>query len=96
MEDTSTENNQQQITSRFEWGKQKEAQSVKMLNAVYGKVVFWRKNIFLLPCVKPGKQYIEETTRLINSWIHNSPLQDVVFKEIKIMPNFRLQKPGRN
>ena len=34
MEDTLVENNQQQITSRLEWGKYKEAQFVKMLNAV--------------------------------------------------------------
>ena len=62
IEDTSVENNQQEITSRFEWGKYEEAQFVKMLNAVYNKVVFWRKNIFLLPSSKCGKQYIEETT----------------------------------
>ena len=40
MEDTSVENNQQQITSRFQWGKYEEAQFVKMLNTVYNKVVF--------------------------------------------------------
>ena len=34
MEDTSVENSQQQITSRLERGKYKEAQFVKMLNAV--------------------------------------------------------------
>ena len=81
MEDTSVENNQQQITSRFEWGKYKKAQFVKILNAVYVKVVFWRKNVLLFPSGKSGKQYIEEITRLINSWIHNSPLQDVAFKK---------------
>ena len=31
--------------------------------------------------VKSRKQYTEETTRLIESWIHNSPLQDVAFKK---------------
>ena len=96
MENTSVENNQQQITSRFKWGRYKEAQFVNMLNAVYDKVVFWRKNIFLLPSGKSGKQYIEETTRLINSWIQNLPLQDVAFKAIMVMPNVLLQKPARN
>ena len=47
MEETSVQNNQQQITSRLEWGKYEEAQFVKMLNAVYNKVVFWRKKYFL-------------------------------------------------
>ena len=79
MELTSVENRQQQITSRSEWGKYKEAQFVKVLNAVYDKLVFWKKNIFFPPYRKSGKQHIEETTRLSNSWIHNSPLQDVAF-----------------
>ena len=67
-----------------------------MLNTVYDKVVFWRKNIFLLPSGRFGKLYIEETTRLINSWTHNSPLQDVAVKAIMVMPNLLLQKPSRN
>ena len=52
--------------------------------------------MFLVPSGKSGKQCIEEKTRLINSWIHNSPLQDVAFKAIMIMPNFLLRKPARN
>ena len=86
MEDTSVENSEQQITSRFEWGKYKEAQLVKMLNGVYDKKVSCRKNIFFLPSGKSGN-------RLINSWIHNLPLQDVAFKAIMVVPNL---KPARN
>ena len=58
-----------------------------MLNGVYDKKVSCRKNIFFLPSGKSGKQYIEETSRFINSWIHNSPLQDVAFKAITVMMN---------
>ena len=64
-----------------------------MLNGVYDKKVSCRKNIFFLPSGKSGKQYIEETSRFINSWIHNSPLQDVAFKAIVVMSNL---KPARN
>ena len=66
---------------------------MKMLNGVYDKKVSCRKNIFFLPSGKSGKQYIEETSRFINSWIHNSPLQDVAFKAIVVMSNL---KPARN
>ena len=55
MEDKSIENNQEQIILKFEWGKYKESHDVKILNAVYDKVVFWRKNIFLLPSGESGK-----------------------------------------
>ena len=95
-ETTSINISQQQLTSRFEWGNYKEPEFVEMLNTVYDKVVFWRKNIFLLPSGRSGKLYIEETTRLINSWTHNSPLQDVVFKAIMVMPSILLRKPSRN
>ena len=33
---------------------------------------------------------------MIYSWIHNSPLHDVAFKAIMLIPNLLLQKPGRN
>ena len=94
-ETTSINISQQHLTSRFEWGNYKEPEFVKMLNTVYDKVVFWGKKIFLLPSGRSGKLYIEETTRLINSWTHNSPLQDVAFKAITVMPDLLLQKPSR-
>ena len=95
-ETTSINISQQHLTSRFEWGNYKKPEFVKMLNTVYDKVVFWRKNIFLLPSGRSGKLYIVEATRLINYWTHNSPLQDVAFKAIMVMPNLLLQKPSRN
>ena len=95
-ETTSINISQQHLASRFEWGNYKEPEFVKMLNTVYDKVVFWRKNIFLLPSGRSGKLCIEETTRLINSWTHNSSLQDVAFKAIMVMPSLLLQKPSRN
>ena len=95
-ETTSINISQQHLTSRFEWGNYKEPEFVKMLYTVYDKVAFWRNNIFLLPSGRSGKLYIEETTRLINSWTHNSPLQDVAFKAIMVMPSLLLQKPFRN
>ena len=70
MENTLVDNSRQQIILRFEWGKYKEAQFVKMLNAVYDKVVFLRKNIFLIPSGKSGKQYIEEKTQLPSKHIN--------------------------
>ena len=95
-ETTSINISQQHLTSRFEWENYKERGFVKMLNTVYDKVVFWRKNNSLLPSGRSEKLYIEETTRLVNSWTHNSPLQDVAFKVIMVMPNLLLQKPSRN
>ena len=42
-----------------------------------------------------GKKYISETTRLMSAWLNDSPLKDLAFKAIHIMPNLLLQKPSK-
>ena len=50
--DTIVDNSQQQISSRLEWKIYRKAHIVKILNAVYDRVVLWREYIFLLPLSK--------------------------------------------
>ena len=66
------------------------------VSTVYEQIVYWIKNVFLLPSGKAGKQYIDETTKLMNEWLQESPLKDIAFKTIMIMPNLLLQKPSKN
>ena len=66
------------------------------VSTVYEQVVYWKKNLFLLPSGKAGKQYIDETTKLMNEWMQESPLKDIAFKAIMIMPILLLQKPSKN
>ena len=54
---------------QFFWGEKKGSDFTNSLNEVYERIVFWRKNLFLLPSGSSGKRFIRETTRLINSWI---------------------------
>ena len=65
------------------------------VSTVYEQVVYWKKNLFLLPSGKAGKQYIDETTKLINEWLQESPLKDIALKSIMIMPNLLLQKSSQ-
>ena len=67
----------------------------KNVSIVYEEVVYWKKNMFLLPSGRAGKRYVDETTRLMNEWLHDSPMKDIVFKAIMIMPNLLLQKPSK-
>ena len=39
--------------------------------------------------------FIDEISRLMNEWIHDSPLKDIAFKAIMIMSGLLLQKPSR-
>ena len=65
------------------------------VSTVYEQIVYWKKNLFLLPSGKAGKQYIDETTKLMNKWLQELPLKDIAFKAIMIMPNLLLQKPSK-
>ena len=80
----------------YKWGEYDNFSFEKSLNFIYEKIVFWRKNLFLLPTGGAGKWYIDEITRLINEWLSNSPLKSIAFKLIMIMPNLLLQKPSKN
>jgi len=80
----------------FEWGDQSSESINNLIASAYEKVVFWRKNLFLLPTSQAGKEYIDETSRLLNAWAHDSPLDTLAFKAIMIMPNLLLQKPFKS
>ena len=64
--------------------------SSNTIEIVYEKVVFWLKNLFLLSSVSCEKRYIKETTRLLNEWIHDSPLNGFSFKATLLMENLLL------
>jgi len=93
MDNTSGEKEQDVL---FAWGKYTNTSIENSINTIYEQIVFWRKNLFLLPTGSAGKRYIDETTRLLNSWSQNSPLKHIAMKAIMIMPSLLLQKPGKN
>ena len=81
--------------NHYRWGNYDSDLFENNLNIVYEKIVYWRKNLFLLPSGKYGKAFINETTRLLNSWVDDSPLKNIAFKAIMIMPSLLLQKPSK-
>ena len=46
--------------------------------------------LFLLPTGAVGKRFIEETKRLVSSWIYKSNLETVALKALMIMPGLLL------
>ena len=55
-------------------------------------VVHWRKLLFLLPSGSTGKSFIEEMTRLINSWTLRSQQDAIAMKALMVLPILLLQK----
>ena len=45
------------------------------LSTVYEQMVYWKNSLFLLPSGKAGKQYIDETTELMNEWLQEKTLE---------------------
>ena len=81
--------------SLFQWGERDGAAFTDDLNKAYEKIVFWKKNLFMLPTGNAGKNYIKEVTRLLNAWTHDTPLRLVSLKAIHTMPALLLQKPSK-
>ena len=79
----------------FKWGDIDAATFIVRVEMIYGKVVCWNKNLFLLPTGKSGKLYIDESVKLLNSWVEGTALHDIAFNSIMIMPNLLLQKPSK-
>ena len=83
-------------TSTYKWGKYTNKQSEENVSSIYGKTVYWKKNIFLLPTGKGGRCFIDETTRLIDAWIRGSPLKNIALKTAMIMASLLLQKLSKD
>ena len=95
----STSNDNDRAASRtieYLWLQTGNTISSNIIDIKYDKVILWRKNLFILPSGSCGKKYIEETARLLNEWIQDSPLNRILFKAVVMMSNFLLQKPSKN
>ena len=76
-------------------GKVQRSWNWKELITSYETVVFWRKNLFLIPSGKAGWKFIGEVLRLMSEWLQDSPLKDIAFKAIMVMSSLLLQKPSQ-
>ena len=62
------------------------------IDIIYDTIAFWRRNIFNLPSGSAGKQFINESTRLMNAWSTNSSIRPISLKLLMITPAVLLQK----
>ena len=85
-----------EIPEQFYWGEMKGSIINDVIAECYEKIVFWKKNLFMLPNGSSGKNFIREITRLLNSFSENTPLRPICMKAIHIMPALLLQKPSKS
>ena len=77
----------------YVWGSHTKDDIFQIINAAYEEVVFWRKNVFMLPIGQAGKSFIKEMTKMIEMWNNDGNLKDICLKAAMVMPALLLQKP---
>ena len=91
-ESDSHDSNGNRDYETYFWNDVRETVFEKDLSDAYEKIVHWKRSLFMIPSGAVGKKYIEEITRLLKLWIHDSPLKSIALKAIHVMPALLLQK----
>ena len=98
----SDENNDNEVqepeqqNEDFYWNTVPERIHQKDLEETYNQVVYWRKNIFMVPTGAARKKVIDGISRLLNLWTNGTPLKNIALTAIHVMLAPLLQKPSKN
>ena len=77
------------------WGNHSKQDLEMIINSIYEEIVFWKRNLFLLPTGSSGKTFISETTKWIDHWNNDSAhFTEIAMKVVMVMPSLLLQKPS--
>ena len=63
------------------------------IDDAYNEVTKWRKNTFLIPYGKTGRDFIDQLKKLIDDWNNRSPMQHLALKAAIVLLATALQKP---
>ena len=64
----------------------------RKISQAYEKVVYWKRNIFVLPKGKQRKVFIQEMTNWVNKWCNKMQYGDIAFNAMFIMSSLLLQR----
>ena len=79
--------------ANFTWGDSSGDSFVKNLLSAYAEVVYWKRNVFLVPSGSSGKTFVRELARVLRALTEDSALAPVAMTAIMTMPHLLLQKP---
>ena len=78
------------------WGKYPLGEFEKNIQICYKQIVKWRKNLFLLPSGRVGKDFLQEVKKLIDSFTNKTPYYTIALNAVMVMIPMLLQKPAKN
>ena len=77
----------------FSWGPHNGADFEHIITCAYAEIVHWRRNVFLVPSGKVGKEFIRELTSLFSAYAQASALESVALTSVMVVCAILLQKP---
>ena len=88
-----------EIPCSFNWGPSHEGKTIPVLTSTidmaYDEISKWRKNTFLVPYGRTGRDFIDTLTKHINDWNNGAEEQHVSLKAAIVLLAVGLQKPSR-
>ncbi|CAB4003346.1 Hypothetical predicted protein [Paramuricea clavata] len=80
------------------WGKRGDGRTIVIstsdITDAYDEITTWKKNVFLVPYGKIGRDFIDQITMHINDWNSGSENQHVSLKAVFVLLAVGLQKPN--
>ena len=67
---------------------------MSIIENAYDEISKWRKNTFLVPFRKTGKEFIDIWKELTNKWKNGSEMGFIALKVAIVLLALRIQKPG--
>ena len=66
---------------------------VERVNIAYDEVVHWKRNLFMVPFGKAGREFVQELTHLFRCYGERSALECIALKAAMLFCTLLLQKP---
>ena len=83
----------------FKWGRNENNEIIWMTTLTianaYDEITRWRKNVFLVPFGKIGRDFIDQLTAYIKDWNNGSENQHIALKAAFVLVAVCLQKPSQ-
>ena len=69
--------------------------SSSLINGAYNEITTWRKNTFLVPYGKKGRDFIDQLSKHINDWNNGTATQHLALEAAIVLLAVGLQKPSQ-
>ena len=80
-------------TPNFRWGQLDGVEFIDAILGAYAEVVHWRRNVFLVPSGKIGKQFVQELASLFLAFAQGSAMESIAIHAAMLACPLLLQKP---